>query len=752
MGYYPVIDKDTVYSSNVLWSNEQVLIHKTELDSGAILTITSRIHCTPTARIIVRPGGRLVVDGGVLTSACEDGMWEGIYVEGDRTRPQTAANQGTVELKNGAVIENAHCGITTSSPDEQWLSTGGVILADSASFRNCRRAVAFLSYADTIGQNDIRANQSRFNKCSFSVDDDNHFSANGTSFYAHASLWDVNGVRFDGCTFTNTMTGRYANSGRAIYSEDAGFSVKTLCGAPDNLDIPCECPATYATYSSVSGFSTAVETNTTGSQYGITLDEVRFSNNARAVAVNGNNHATVTRCEFNLQNMPGSVGITKGLVLNNCTGYLVEGNDFSGNLLADGIVVNNSGTDNNSIYRNSFSNLHYGANVQGGNGTMQKVSTGLVFSCNDFTNDNYDIYLNQNSTMRLNQGNAGLGADNCFSGSRISSLYAEPLGYSYYYSTGVCHQPRSAHNFTLHSGAQANGCASTLCAGITPGAGPGLPTRSSEGEYAMLKNRYDSLLTVFEARGFADVLTDADANPVVEDSRVASAKRMQAELASLGETLHRMAHAAVRGLKNDTVTDLVSLADWYAATPGLSSRYAEHELAPSAILAAAIADNLSTAEERDEYDNYSLFVSTRRANWPASTESDIEMLRRIAERNTGRSSEMAKGVLCFFFDECVEEETTANTSDTRSVRAVGEEAGNELSAYPNPSSDKLSVYSSRLAISSLQLFDAFGKLLLTRSVNDGECELDLTAVPAGLYLLKAELEDGGIEVLKVVKK
>ena len=736
--------------------NSSVLIGNITVTPTGVLTIADSLFCSPTARIIVRPGGRLVVDGGVLTSACEDGMWEGIYVEGDRTRPQTAANQGTVELKNGAVIENAHCGITTSSPDEQWLSTGGIILADSASFRNCRRAVAFLSYADTIGQNDIRANQSRFNKCSFSVDDDNHFSANGTSFYAHASLWDVNGVRFNGCTFTNTMTGRYANSGRAIYSEDAGFSVKTLCGAPDNLNIPCECPATYATYSSASGFSTAVETNTTGSQYGITLDEVRFSNNARAVAVNGNNHATVTRCDFDLQNMTQATSAT-GLYLNNCTGYVVEGNDFhrttySSNADAYGIKVNNSGTDNNSIYRNTFSNLNYGIFAQANNGVLMKVPTGLTMSCNSFNSCGEDIYVPTKSTIRHYQGSASMGADNDFSHTRNSSLYSASNSFTYYYSNDFLHQPRNAYNFTLIGTAGSNGCASTLCAGITLGTGPGLPIRSSEGEYAMLKNRYDSLLTVFEARGFADVLTDADANPVVEDSRVASAKRMQAELASLGETLHRMAHAAVRGLKNDTVTDLVSLADWYAATPGLSSRYAEHELAPSAILAAAIADNLSTAEERDEYDNYSLFVSTRRANWPASTESDIEMLRRIAERNTGRSSEMAKGVLCFFFDECVEEETTANTSDTRSVRAVGEEAGNELSAYPNPSSDKLSVYSSRLAISSLQLFDAFGKLLLTRSVNDGECELDLTAVPAGIYLLKAELEDGGIEVLKVVKK
>ena len=83
------------------------------VDSGATLTVTCTLSFVPQARLIVRPGGKLVVDGGTLTSACAGEMWQGIEVVGDRTKHQTAAHQGTVIFRNGATIENAHCAIKT---------------------------------------------------------------------------------------------------------------------------------------------------------------------------------------------------------------------------------------------------------------------------------------------------------------------------------------------------------------------------------------------------------------------------------------------------------------------------------------------------------------------------------------------------------------------------------------------------------------------------------------------------------------
>ena len=48
---------------------------------------------------------------------------------GDRTKRQLAQYQGTVELKNGAVIENALCGIRTGLREDTvtFATTGGIV-------------------------------------------------------------------------------------------------------------------------------------------------------------------------------------------------------------------------------------------------------------------------------------------------------------------------------------------------------------------------------------------------------------------------------------------------------------------------------------------------------------------------------------------------------------------------------------------------------------------------------------------------
>lgn len=109
------------------------------VEPGGTVLLSDSAVFSDSARIIVRPGGKLVVDRGTLTSACDGEMWQGIFVEGDRTKRQTAANQGTVELRNGTVIENAILGLDVKS--------GGIVTAEDATFRNCSTCVSFAPYA-----------------------------------------------------------------------------------------------------------------------------------------------------------------------------------------------------------------------------------------------------------------------------------------------------------------------------------------------------------------------------------------------------------------------------------------------------------------------------------------------------------------------------------------------------------------------------------------------------------------------------
>lgn len=629
----PITAADFSITSNTTWSTSTYLPVEVTVENGSTLTITGTVQCAPEARIVVRPGARLIVDGGTLTNACDNDLWKGIFVEGNASQHQTSTHQGVVELRNGATIENAVAAITTGSPDHAPSTTGGIILASDATFRNNVRAVEFLPYADHVSSTAVRANYSRFNNCTFTVDDDNYFAASGANFNAHVSLDDVKGVTFSGCTFNNN-TETSASRGRGIFAQDAGFVVGTLCNAPSNMNTSCECPETYATRSTFSGFSTAIEAGTSGNQYPVTVNGAQFTANGTAIAVNGSSHATITCCDFDLTYTPvPSMRMNTGLYLNACTGYKVEQNDFHKSYNAVlgnntvGVRVNNSGTDDNVIYRNTFTNMGYAVYAQGTNG-RNRPGTGLEVKCNAFSGNNYDVYVASGATIRPTQGSSLVSAGNTFDDTQISCLYAvDNNNYQYLYSSGQ--EPLSHHNFATYVSANANTCASTLCSD-----GPITPNPVQMGGSAVM----------------------------AMNGNVGNA--------------YATSHEAVRQLMNDTVVSLPAIKGWHSATPGLASQYAVAETEfqmgnDNAEILQAIEDSgLATSEQRAEYENYAAFnaLKYQTDGWTNATPQQIEQLQAIADNHTGRSSVMAQSVLCFYFDLCGEEDIPEVREDAKSAR------------------------------------------------------------------------------------
>ncbi|MBQ9508627.1 MAG: S8 family serine peptidase, partial [Bacteroidales bacterium] len=104
MGGY-VFRSQTEIQSNTLWDTASLINDDLIIDSLATLTITDTLFIAGGHRIIVRPGGKLIVNGGTLTSACDGEMWQGIIVEGNANIRQAALAQGSVILTN-ATIEN----------------------------------------------------------------------------------------------------------------------------------------------------------------------------------------------------------------------------------------------------------------------------------------------------------------------------------------------------------------------------------------------------------------------------------------------------------------------------------------------------------------------------------------------------------------------------------------------------------------------------------------------------------------------
>ena len=715
-----------------------------EVDSGGVLVLYDTAKMGNLSRLIVRPGGKLVVDGGTLTSACPNEMWQGIEVVGDRTKRQLAQYQGKVELKNGARIENALCAIRTGLREDMvtFATTGGIISASNATFKNNRQSVMINSYAYTAPSGGIANYNSTFSRCTFTIDNSNLFAANNTAFAEHVRLWDVKGVTFEGCTF-NDLTSSALGKGRGIYAADAGVLVNTYC--PPQPTPVCECPETDATYSFFSGFTTAVEVNTSGNPYAVRTDEVRFSNNSTGVSINGNQFATVTRCQFNLDQWPASSKGNIGLYLAGCSGYTVEGNTFkrtnypTSPLTTDnstGICVSTSGITANSLYRNVFEKLTKGIHVIGINGSG---ATGLCMTCNDFSNGKYDIHIAAKANVANNQGTAVKGADNIFASTITSSIFNESINtINYYYGNGSA--PISPYQVTMHSGATANLCASTLCDGGIPGPGP---IDALEGDM------------------------DADTY-----------------------------YTAVRTLMSDTVLDLNELEQWHTAAQSANfANYANigdpYSLTETRFMEGYVETFAGNAEDV-EMANYAEFHAMKLSlandnmdnqdnnnsqnsqnspmiNWYSLTESQIAQLQTIAERNTGRASVMAKGVLCFFHGICYEDEwddagahagTPQQGNDTTGTRAKHIATDNPddatLSVYPNPTEDVLFIeLRGGAGIVNMVLYDLQGRVVGTRfiaSATGASATVNMRDIPAGVYVLRVT-DTGGKEYhRKIVRK
>gem|GEM_PF-7008080 len=134
--YVPCIqsyDQEIEITTNENWDRSTKIFSNVRVISGASLTIECHIEMQQDGKIFVEEGGRLIVDGGEITSC---GTWYGIQVEGSTT-------DNSVEIINDATIENATVGVSMFN-EKGWLLGGGnaSVLIDEATFVNCERMLA----------------------------------------------------------------------------------------------------------------------------------------------------------------------------------------------------------------------------------------------------------------------------------------------------------------------------------------------------------------------------------------------------------------------------------------------------------------------------------------------------------------------------------------------------------------------------------------------------------------------------------
>ncbi|MCL2042075.1 MAG: T9SS type A sorting domain-containing protein [Bacteroidales bacterium] len=745
-----------IITQNTTWNT---FVHATDtiiISNGVTLTITSQVRCEENTAIIVQPGGKLVIDGGVLAAACPNELWQGIVVLGNKNQPQTPQYQGTVELKSGAIIEHALCAISAASVNYR-NATGGIIIADSAIFRNNVLAVEYRPYENKNASGAVIDNIGKFTNCTFTVNNTDRFDANGKTYWHHVNMWGVRGVTFEGCAFKNdidVLIGRLpAPYNYGIYTMDAGFKVKNYCKSGGSTGADCPCLLTHTTPSGFYRLTEGIRSENTGQPYYIHIDQSKFYDLGTGARMNDQTNYRLTRCGFS--------DVTTGLSSANSSGYKIEANDFSipvtSALSATGISMSNSGGAENKIYKNDFKNLDKGISVQLINNSPFQITQGLQLLSNAFTNNNYDIYISSGATVRSNQGNSSSGADNKFIGTTTSSIFSQglqPQAITYYHSPGGNKAPiNPTSNVTVIGNASPGPTSSTLC-DVTYRME--ILSDSLE-QYKSMQQQYDEW--------FAQLKDNPE---------------LLQELLALSDAMRELSDHAISRILGDSILYLESLKPWYKVVRTPVAKYSlaevhfyERKYDQAEMVLNEIPNMFEYSEsEMTEHNNYIRFYNFKKQlqladrNWTQLDETEIVYLQTIAEATNGRSASMAQGVLCFFFDICYEdkieegEEGGEVIPPTKNMATETQLSDNqiqnldyELSLYPNPTSSEMTVTLNNPAVKivAMELYDLFGKKVHQQTVNQSYGTLKMNELAQGVYILKVRLSLGEVVIRKVVK-
>ncbi|RMG53972.1 MAG: hypothetical protein D6722_29685 [Bacteroidetes bacterium] len=832
-----------VITSDTTWAAETIthVYGSLVVAAGATLTIQGLVNMGLDASIRVEPHGRLIVDGGTLTNLC-GGFWKGIDLAGSSTQDQLPLSwptyQGKVELKNGATLAHARDGISTGIPQGSGMQpSGGLIVAEASTFLNNRRAVEFLTYDGF--QN------SRFLNCTFRVDDD--YRGNG-DFSSHLTLWDCHGVEVTTCTFQNAQSGRAYDPGlnNGIYGLDAGFVVRGHCAVSPPTGSPC--PPKSLTSTLFEGFNRGVRASGGNNAYTVDIREAYLRRNGIGIYVSELDQAVLLRNRFEVgDTVPRPDSLHMGVWVQGSSGYRVEENTCTAGALSLhptlGMRITESGTANNEVYKNTFSELWAGIRAEGLNRSPINAYEGLVIACNQFSRMQWlDIDIqaiggNSQHGVRMHQGDqsGGLAAGNIFthSGNHAESDYRNATDWGiFYYHHGGTSAPLYYTSGRV---------APMLLQDV-----PDCPSRVDigiGGAPQQLLQQYDSAEQALQSLAYAyQQFIDGGNTPAlvsqIQGSWSQDAWNLRSELLARSPSLSEKAlrQAALQGIMPDAMllevclanpevlrneaflqfleTDLVppmpsymvnllaaywdsttlrtgferglahfsglrtqaadallthlrldsldqtpTLSHWLTRRGSLSDRYGQvalHLARRQADSALMVLDTLAgwpemsypaLAQEQQDYRDYlqlcqSVFVANRDLMHLTATE--LATLEQIALRPYSRAVGMARNLLCFGYEMCLDETTGTVTSLSRRPRpdldpqALIHSHYYQVWAFPNPAQDYATVAWQFVHLSgpaSLTLYDGLGRPLAQTTITtpEGQWLWDTRTLPTGLY-------------------
>jgi hypothetical protein len=444
--------------------------------SGHTLTVKCRIQMPEDGQIIVEPGARLVIDGGIVTSYNGVSMWDGIVALGTANKSQDPdpsatgpylAWQGMVKLQGGAILENAERAVMLWDPSGDYSKTGGFLMANSATFRNCFKGVETAPYHNfSVGNPAIaKPNRTQLTNCTFEwTQAPNH---PGASY--GMTLWEVDGVTVQGCTFRSLLPNQpdyVATTGIMTY--DASCAIDRYC-------VGTATPCNNFIGNTFTGLDEGINAAHIYGTQSSTVRASTFTDNKTSIDIAGLQSFEISGNDFNVGNPDATQSTSFGITIDGSQGYLLYSNNFIGSSTGyggtrTGLVVKNGGSADVEVKNNAYAKL-YAANVSNylnTNGAIVGPAHGLQFLCNDYKQTDYDeSVLGDNPGihgMRRAQGSNTQSAGNVFSGSgnsggthmHITAPSSQVLNLSYFFGTSSGSEP------TLINTAEVNKIATNL--------------------------------------------------------------------------------------------------------------------------------------------------------------------------------------------------------------------------------------------------------------------------------------------------
>ena len=351
------------------WNNTRKLKGNLIIEANSTLIVNCTVFMPEGGRIIVKPGGQLIVNEGIVSNDCGK-MWNGIEVWGNNHTSQLdLATHGKVSILNGSLIENAHDAVrlhkVNNDNSNDISATGGIVIARNSTFKNNSRSFEFLEYQNFLPSSNANIRDlSEITDCNFIWDDNGSMVELGVLPRAHLTMYKTHNVTLRDNAFSNNASlGTYPN-----YQRAAGIAT-----------IDAEYKITNSTFNSLKIGIKAMGLNDIAR---VNISNNNFVDNRFGVMLEAARYPSVTENTFDIpisaapvvSNNPQARGAAMsasavvdaiGIYSTGSYGYNYEENTFSTSSLATppptlsnyGIISDNSTELGGLIYRNTYNNV-----------------------------------------------------------------------------------------------------------------------------------------------------------------------------------------------------------------------------------------------------------------------------------------------------------------------------------------------------------------------------------------------------------